>query len=100
MHKVKIILVILILLLIVGCTKKSVVGSWVTEDGNDIYIFNTDGTGKHNDISFTYTVDGNNLEIYFPKTTAPFQTSFEFKKDNLIIKNSIEEEIVYIKKEE
>jgi len=89
-------------LLLVGCGKKGLTGSWKSESGNYTYTFKEDGTGTY-DVSgtkmeFTYTTEGSKLSITYKGTTAPFETTFEINGNKLNVKDSFGNDTIYVRK--
>ena len=74
-------------------------GSWRHESGYT-YIFREDGTGAYQraggEMTFTYQVqkDGG-LSILFTGTTNPMETSYVIRGRDLIIKDSMDRDVVY-----
>ncbi|MBR5336520.1 MAG: hypothetical protein IK152_00860 [Lachnospiraceae bacterium] len=82
---------------------KAVVGSWASESLKDyIYTFNEDGTGDYamgtSKKELTFKVADGKLEILFKGDTAPFKTPVKVEGNKLIIKDSFDKDVVYIKK--
>ena len=82
---------------------KAVVGSWVSEAMKEyVYTFNEDGTGNYamgdTKKDLTFKVAGGKLEILFKGDTAPFKTPVRIEGNKLIIKDSFDKDVVYIKK--
>ena len=79
------------------------VGSWdYAELSGFVYTFNEDGTGKYDAfgevLNFTYTVTDSTLEFHYEDTDAPFTTEYTIDGDTLTIKDSLGEDVKYIKK--
>ena len=92
------------LLLLVGCGKKGLVGSWKSEayQGAYVYTFNEDGTGYYdaagNKMEFTYKVDGEKISILYTGNTDPFETTFTVDGDTLNVKDSFNNDTIYKRK--
>ncbi len=80
----------------------SLVGSWEYETGGFTYVFNKDGTGKYDlgssVMEFTWTTNGNKLSIFYEDTDVPFETTYKIDGKTLTIKDSLDEDVKYIKK--
>ena len=76
------------------------VGSWAHEYGY-VYTFNADGTGSYGKgdsvMTFTYTVEGDQLKILYDGSTAPFVTTWRIEGTTLIILDSFNNEVRYEK---
>ena len=117
MKKKGLLLVVLVcsLFLLVGCNKSessstksssksdsSLVGTWEYESGGFVYTFNKDLTGVYDlgssKMEFTYKTDGDKLSILYDGNTESFDTTYKIKGNKLTIKDSLDEDVVYIKK--
>lgn len=96
-----VIFIVVSLFLVTACGKKGLVGKWTYESGSYTYVFNDDGTGSYeygsNKKVFTYTANEGKLSILYNGNTIPFETTFEIEDDKLIIKDSYENDTVYIR---
>ena len=81
-----------------ACGKKGLVGSWNYEGTSYTYTFNEDGTGDYSGSKFTYTTEGDKLSILYDGTTAPFETTYKIEGDKLTIKDSLDNDVVYVRK--
>ena len=85
-------------------SKKSegIVGSWKYEGADYTYTFNEDKTGEYNaagnKMEFTYELDGNKISILYTGNTAPFETEYEIKGDELNVKDSFGNDTIYKRK--
>lgn len=91
------------LFILTGCnnnsSKNPIVGKWQYKDYSSyVYTFNEDGTGEYAGKKFTYKTEGNNISITYEGTTAAFNSTFEIKDNQLIIKDSLGNDTVYNKK--
>jgi uncharacterized lipoprotein NlpE involved in copper resistance len=92
------------LFILTGCnnnnsSKNPIVGQWQYKDYSSyVYTFNEDGTGEYAGKKFTYKTEGNNISITYEGTTAAFNSTFEIKDNQLIIKDSLGKDTVYNKK--
>ena len=90
------------LFVVVGCSKKDpIVGKWAYGSSDlFMYTFNSDGTCHYttNDKDCTYKVDGDKLSITYEGDTSSFDTTFRIEDNKLIIIDSLGEEVVYDKK--
>ena len=97
-----VIFIVLSLFVLTACGKKGLVGSWIYKTGSYVYVFNDDGTGSYeygsNVRNFTYTTDGNKITILYSGNTIPFETTYEIKDDELIIKDSYDNDTIYVRK--
>ncbi len=89
------------LLLMSACGKNGIVGKWTYQSGSYSYVFEKDGTGYYeygsNKKEFTYKVDGEKITILYNGNTIPFETVFTIDDNKLIIKDSYENDTVYIR---
>ena len=80
----------------------SLVGSWEYESGGFVYTFNKDKSGTYDTagtkMKFTYEVDGNKLSILYEGNTDPFETTYKIDGNTLTIKDSLDNDVKYIKK--
>ncbi len=89
---------------LVGCgAKKGLVGKWQSKDYSSyIYTFNADGTGNYavgeTIMKFTYTTDGDKISILYENNTAPFESTYEIKDNELNIRDSFDRDTFYIRK--
>ena len=108
---IKNILLIVVLLVgvisITGCKKENkkeenptIIGSW--EHGSYIYTFNKDKTGNYeaygNKMEFTYEDDGKKVTILYTGNTTPSSYEYHIEGKKLIIKDSFDNDVEYIKK--
>ena len=86
--------------ILVGCgAKKGLVGKWQSKDYSSyVYTFNEDGTGDYSGSKFTYTTEGNKISILYENSTAPFESTYEIKDNELNIKDSFGSDTIYIRK--
>ena len=97
MNSMKKLLMLLVLAtLLVGCGKKSIIGSWAY--GSYVYTFNEDKTCSYSTRKCTYEVNDNKLSILYDGDTTPFETTYEIDGDKLIIKDSFGNDIIYTRK--
>ena len=118
---IKLLVVLFIgLLVVTGCesTKKKVVdttietnkktssnplvGKWEYENEGFIYTFNKNMTGVYDlgdsKKEFSYEIKDDKLSILYEDTTATFDTTFKIEGDTLILKDSLDNDVKYIKK--
>jgi hypothetical protein len=57
---------------------KGLIGTWIDEEDNSETVFNADGTGSSDDISFKYGVIGNKLASIFTQRGQPLTTVWDF----------------------
>ncbi|MBR3210962.1 MAG: hypothetical protein IKF71_03370 [Bacilli bacterium] len=85
-----------------GCdkaSKNSIVGTWEYKDSSAyVYTFNEDGTGEYSGMKFTYTTDGKKISITYENSNASFDSTYEIKDNQLIIKDSLNNDTIYIRK--
>ena len=93
-------LVMVLCLMVVGCGKKDgIVGTWAYGSGSTFqYVFNEDKTCSYAGRNCTYTVDGDKLSILYDGDTAPFETTFRIEDNKLIIKDSLDNDVIYNRK--
>jgi len=81
---------------------ESIVGSWKYPGADYTYTFNEDGTGTYdaagNKMEFTYELDGNKISILYTGNTAPFETEYEIKGDELNVIDSLGNDTIYKRK--
>lgn len=91
----------------VGCDKESsdsnsIVGSWKYESGDYTYKFNADKTGSYtaygNEMKFTYEDNGKEVSILYTGNTDASTYGYKIEGKKLIIKDSIGNDVVYIRK--
>ena len=74
-------------------------GQWAHSSGY-VYTFRGDGTGSYargdSAMTFTYTVQGDQLSILYDGNTSPFVTTFRVENGSLIILDSFGSEVVYV----
>lgn len=92
------VLLVAVLLVATACGKKGLVGSWNYEGTNYTYTFNEDGTGEYAGAKFTYTTEGDKLSILYDGNTAPFETTYKIEDNKLIIKDSLDNDVIYVRK--
>ena len=99
-----IVIVMVFTLLLVGCGKKGLVGSWKSDaySGAYVYTFNEDGTGIYDaagtKMNFTYTLDGDKISILYTGNTSPFESTYKIDGDTLNIKDSFDKDTIYKRK--
>ena len=96
---------------LVGCGKKSesqnavkkvdpIIGSW--DCSGFVYTFNEDKTCTYaysdSKMECTYEIEGDKLSIFYEDATVPFETTFKIEEDKLIIKDSLDEDVIYKRK--
>lgn len=101
MKKVLIMFLFVGIFFITGCNKgNTIVGKWA--HGSFVYSFNSDKTCSYDygntKMECTYEVDGDNLSITYKGNTVPFKTTFKIEGNKLIIKDSFNKDVEYIKK--
>ena len=78
------------------------VGKWEYENGGFIYTFNKNMTGVYDlgdsKKEFSYEIKDDKLSILYEDTTATFDTTFKIEGDTLILKDSLDNDVKYIKK--
>ena len=84
-----------------GCTKKDgIVGKWAHD--SFVYTFNSDKTCSYDaagtKMECTYTIDGDKLSILYKGNTVSFDTTYKIEGNKLIIKDSLDKDVEYIKK--
>ncbi len=90
----------------VGCDKdsdsNSIVGSWKYESGDYTYKFNADKTGSYTayqtEMEFTYEDNGKEVSILYNGNTDASTYEYKIEGKKLIIKDSIGNDVVYIRK--
>ena len=104
------VIVMMLVVLTVGCGKKekvTIIGVWEyfsneTARSDIYYEFNKDKTGKYSfygsELSFTYTDNGEELEIKYDKDTQSSKFEYTIKDDILTIKDSFGDDVTYKKK--
>ena len=91
-------LAVVLCLGVVGCGKKEegLVGKWNYGSSDTFqYVFNEDKTCSYAGRTCTYTVDGDKLSILYDGDTVSFDTTFKIEGDTLIIKDSLDNDVVY-----
>ena len=109
----KIILTIVLILILVltisffiifNQKEKGVIGSWGAQFGEleYIYTFNKDKTGSYSygdsSMDFTYEDNGTELSISYTGNTVPSVFKYRIEENKLIIKDSFNSDVEYIKK--
>ncbi len=83
-------------------SSKDLVGSWEYTTGGYTYTFKDDGTGTYDvggkAMNFTYKTDGDKLSITYEGSTAPFETTYSVKGNELDVKDSLGSSTIYKKK--
>ena len=78
------------------------VGKWEYESGGFTYTFNANLTGTYDAegtiMNFTYKTNGDQLFILFEGYTTTFDTTYNIDGKKLTIKDSLNQDVVYIKK--
>lgn len=80
----------------------SIIGSWECVDYKGaIYTFNADGTGSYtfegSVMAFTYTDNGNEVELKYENATVPSTHKYTIKADFLLIEDSFGSTVTYKK---
>lgn len=85
--------------IVVGCGKKDpIIGKWAYGSGSTfVFTFNEDKTCSYAGRNCTYTVDGDKISILYEGDTTPFETTFRIEDDKFIMKDSLDQEVVYTK---
>lgn len=101
MKKILLFIIIVSIIAITGCQKKtSIVGTWV-HDGY-VYKFNEDNTGSYtafdNVLEFTYEDKGDKVSILYKGNTASADFEYKIEKDTLTIKDSFDNDVIYKRK--
>ena len=87
-------LLILPIILVTGCGKKSIVGKWKAIDTKDefYYIFNEDKTCSYEmavaRLDCTYEIDGEKLTMLYKGTQNPIKYEYHIEEDTLVIKDN------------
>ncbi len=92
------------ILTIAGCENgkdnNKIVGKWAY--GSFVYTFNADNTCNYNaagtNLDCTYEIKEDKLSILYKGNTETFDTKFKIEDDKLIIKDSLDNDVVYTKK--
>ncbi len=101
----RIVLVLIIMIgitCIIGCgkVKKPLVGSW--DHNGFIYTFNSDNTGNYNALGtileFSYEDDGERVTLNYKDVIIPSVYEYKIEGKKLIIKDSLGDDVEYIKK--
>ena len=102
MKKGFVICLLLVVVMVVGCSKKDpIVGKWAYGSSESfMFTFNSDGTCHYtaNNKDCTYKVDGDKLSITYDGDTSSFDTTFKIEDNKLTIIDSLGSEVVYNKK--
>lgn len=94
----------LLIFLITGCGKPTIVGAWKSLDEKNeyYYIFNKDKTCSYKmsvaSLDCTYEMNGEKLNILFKGNEKTITYQYHFEKGILIIKDSTGKENKFIKK--
>lgn len=97
-------MIFVLTIILVGCGKEGLVGSWQSEaySGAYVYTFNADGTGIYNasgnKMEFTYTTDGEKISILYPGNTVPFESTYKIDGNSLNIVDSFGKDTIYKRK--
>ena len=83
-------------------SEASIIGSWECVDYKGaIYTFNTDGTGSYtfegNVMNFTYTDNGDSVELKYETATVPSTHNYTVEGDRLLIEDSFGSTVTYKK---
>lgn len=108
------ILILICVFLLAACAKESeaiednaedtILGEWasVNFDGAFVYTFLEDGTGSYDAMGtympFTYTAADGKLIILYDGDDYAFETTYTVTADMLTVKDSLNEDIAYIRK--
>lgn len=96
-----VVLIVVAIFLIKGCSKKTLEGSWKYEKADYIYTFNKDGTGKYFAVgtimTFTYTVDKDEVSILYTGEETPMKAKYSIKGNKLTIDDSLGKDTVYVR---
>ena len=91
-------------LLLVGCGKKGLAGTWASKEysGRYVYTFNEDGTGNYDaagtKMDFTYKIEDDKISILYTGNTAPFETRYTLDGNTLNIVDSFGNDTIYTRK--
>ena len=94
-------LLVVVCLVLVGCgsTKKGIVGKWKHESTDYTYNFKSDGTGTYSygssSMEFTYETTDTKISITFAGSTIPFTTKYTLDGDKLNIIDSFGNDTIY-----
>ena len=94
-------LLVMVCLVLVGCgsTKKGIVGKWKHESSDYTYNFKSDGTGTYSygssSMEFTYEIEENQISITYKGNTIPFTTRYTIDGDKLNIIDSFGSDTIY-----
>ncbi len=82
---------------------KAIVGSWPHESAKEyVYTFKEDKTGDYTmgdqKKAFTYNIEDGKLKILFKGDSAAFENVYRIEGNKLIIKDSFDKDVVYVKK--
>ena len=97
------IVLVVVVFIVKGCSSKSIVGSWKYEKAEYIYTFNKDGTGKYFAVgtvmTFTYTIEKekDQISILFTGEDTPMEAKYSIKENKLTIDDSLGKDTVYIR---
>lgn len=97
-----VVMVVLGSLVLVGCGKKTLVGSWKHTSGYT-YNFNEDNTGYYNygnntTLKFTYEDKGDKVLIKYNNADNTNEFEYTIKGDTLIITDSFGNKVEYTRK--
>lgn len=86
-------IIIIFLILITGCSKKTIIGKWKSTDTKKeyYYIFNEDKTCSYEmpaaRLDCTYEIDNNQIKILYKGNDKPNTFEYQLKDESLIIKD-------------
>ena len=107
---ITVLIMVCALFVLTGCENKKdenksngIVGTWEYKGSiSAIYTFNDDGTGIYDfsgqKMEFTYKTDKDKISITYKGNTAPFDTVYEIKDNELNIKDSFGKDTIYKRK--
>ncbi len=93
-----------LVVILVGCGKKGLVGKWASEQysGQFVYTFNEDGTGNYDAMGtvreFTYETNEDKISILYNGDTVAFESTFTLDGDKLNVKDSFGNDTIYNRK--
>ena len=96
-------LIVTVSVLLVGCGKKGLVGTWEYESGSSYkYTFNEDKTCSYEafgtKMECTYEDDGTKVSILYTGNTAASTYEYKIDGDTLTIKDSFGQDVIYKRK--
>lgn len=97
------VLVVTLSVLLAGCGKKGLVGTWTYESGSGyIYTFNEDKTCSYEafgtKMECTYEDEGTKVSILYKGNTAASTFEYKIDGDTLTIKDSFGQDVIYKRK--